>query len=54
MGPYFAVVRDSFHSALSNRVLWVAFVAIWLLLALLAPIGYREDFTTTFRIQDSY
>ena len=52
MGPYLAVVRDSFHAALSNRVLWVAFVAIWLLLGLLAPIGYREDFTTTFRPLD--
>lgn len=52
MRPYLAVLRDSFHSALSSRVLWVAFVAIWLLLGALAPIGYKEDFTTTFRGQD--
>ena len=52
MGPYIAVLRDSFHAALSSRVLWVALVAIWLLLAVLAPIGYREDFTTDFRMGD--
>lgn len=52
MRPYLAVIRDSFHAALSSRVLWVAFVAIWLLLAALAPFGYREDLTTTFRGQD--
>ena len=52
MRPYIAVIRDSFHAALASRVLWVAFVAIWLLLAALAPFGYREDLTTTFRGQD--
>ncbi|TWU51052.1 ABC-2 family transporter protein [Rubripirellula tenax] len=52
MRPYIAVITDSFRAALSSRVLWVAFVAIWLLLAFLAPIGYREDFTTLFRGQD--
>lgn len=52
MRPYLAVIVDSFRAALSSRVLWVAFVAIWLLLAFLAPIGYREDFTTSFRGQD--
>ena len=52
MLPYLAVIRDSFHAALASRMLWVAFVAIWLLLAALSPIGYREDFTTTFRGQD--
>ena len=52
MRPYLAVIRDSFHAALSSRVLWVAFVAIWLLLGALSPIGYREDFTTTFRWHD--
>ncbi|MGB7326368.1 MAG: ABC transporter permease [Rubripirellula sp.] len=52
MRPYLAVIADSFRAALSSRVLWVAFVAIWLLLAALAPIGYREDFTTLFRGQD--
>ena len=52
MSPYLAVIRDSFHAALASRVLWIAFLAIWLLLAALSPIGYREDFTTTFRGQD--
>jgi hypothetical protein len=52
MLPYLAVIRDSFHAALSSRVLWVAFATIWLLLAALAPIGYREDYTTTFRWHD--
>ncbi len=52
MLPYIAVIRDSFHAALASRILWVAFAAIWLLLAALSPIGYREDYTTTFRGQD--
>ena len=52
MSPYLAIIRDSFHSALSSRILWVAFAAIWLLLAGLAPIGYREEFTTTFLGRD--
>ena len=52
MFPYLTVIRDSFHAALSSRILWVAFAAIWLLLAGLSPIGYREDYTTTFRGQD--
>ena len=51
MGPYIVVIRDSFHAALASRVLWIAFIAIWLLLAALAPIGFREDLTTAFRGQ---
>ncbi|QDV84425.1 ABC transporter permease [Planctomycetes bacterium TBK1r] len=47
--PYLAVIADSFHSALSSRILWIAMVAIWIFLAALAPIGYHEDYTTTFR-----
>ncbi len=49
MGPYIAVIADSFRAALSSRVLWAAFVSIWVFLGLLAPLGYREDYTTTFR-----
>jgi ABC-type transport system involved in multi-copper enzyme maturation permease subunit len=49
MKPYLAIIRDSFHAALSSRVLWIAFVAIWLVLAALAPFGYQEDLTTDFR-----
>ena len=52
IGPYLAVIFDSFRAALASRVLWVAFFAIWALLAALAPIGYREEFTTTFRWND--
>ena len=54
MKPYWAVIFDSFHAALSSRVLWVAFLAIWLLLAALAPIGYQEVFTTNFQGRDFY
>ena len=50
--PYIAVVADSFRAALSSRVLWVAMVMLWLFLILLAPFGYREDFTASFRSHD--
>ena len=36
--PYAAVLLDSFHAALSSRILWCAFAAIWVLLAALSPI----------------
>ena len=49
MRPYLAVIADSFHAALSSRVLWAAFIAIWVFLGALAPLGYREDYTTEFR-----
>ncbi len=54
MRPYLAIITDSFHSALASRVLWAAFLAIWILLLALAPIGLREDYTTTFRWFDIY
>ncbi len=54
MRPYLAIISDSFHAALASRVLWAAFLAIWILLATLAPIGLREDYTTTFRWFDVY
>ncbi|MEL6106257.1 MAG: ABC transporter permease [Planctomycetota bacterium] len=49
MKPYLAIIIDSFHSALSSRILWVAFAAIWVFLLGIAPIGFREDYTTEFR-----
>ncbi|MCC9599453.1 ABC transporter permease [Stieleria sp. JC731] len=49
MKPYWAIIVDSFHAALSSRILWIAFAAIWIFLLALAPIGYHEDYTTTFR-----
>ena len=54
MSAYIAVVIDSFRAAFSSRVLWIAFVAIWILLAALAPIGFRLQYTTDFRSQDFY
>lgn len=50
--PYVAVVIDSFRSAFASRVLWVALIAIYIFLFAIAPIGYREVFTTTFRWPD--
>ena len=41
-------------TAYASRVLWIAFVAIWILLAALAPIGFRQEYTTDFRSQDFY
>lgn len=54
MRPYLAIISDSFRAALASRVLWAAFLAIWILLATLVPIGLREDYTTTFRWFDVY
>lgn len=50
--PYLAVVVDSFRSAFASRVLWVALIVIYIFLFAIAPIGYREVFTTTFRWPD--
>ncbi len=49
MGPYLAVVSDSFRAAFSSRILWVAIAAIYVFLFAVAPIGYREVMTTTIR-----
>ncbi len=54
MRPYLAVIRDSFHAAFASRILWVALACIYLFLLALAPLGYREVFTTTFRWTDFY
>lgn len=50
--PYVAVVLDSFRSAFASRVLWIALIVIYIFLFAIAPIGYREVFTTTFRWPD--
>lgn len=52
MRPYLAVIADSFRSAFASRVLWLALLAIYLFLAAIAPIGYHEVFTTSFRWPD--
>jgi hypothetical protein len=49
MRPYIAVIVDSFRAAFTSRILWVALGTIYLFLAVIAPIGYREVFTTTIR-----
>jgi len=49
MRPYLAVIGDSFRSAFASRVLWVALVAIYIFLFAIAPIGYREVYTTKIR-----
>ena len=54
MIAYLAVISDSFRAAFSSRVLWIAFAAIWILLAALAPVGFRLEYTTEFRSQDFY
>ncbi|MEM6690856.1 MAG: ABC transporter permease, partial [Planctomycetota bacterium] len=52
MRAAYAVLYDSFHAALASRILWVAFIGIWCLLALLTPFGYRETVTTSFLDDD--
>jgi hypothetical protein len=55
MRAYLAVVQDSFREALASRVLWVLLLLITLLLAALAPLGYRQQATrelTDADIQD--
>ena len=51
MRKYFAVVKDSFREALASRVLWILLLLVTLLLAAVAPLGYRE--VLTFRLRDS-
>ncbi len=43
MGPYLAVIADSFRAASHSRVLWMALVCVGLFLIALAPLGYREN-----------
>ncbi len=52
MGPYLAVIKDSFREAMASRILWVLLVIITLVLALLSPWGYSESTTTTLQDGD--
>ncbi|MEM9826315.1 MAG: ABC transporter permease [Planctomycetota bacterium] len=52
--PYLAVIIDSFRAALASKVLWFAFVTIWLLVIALAPIGIDEGYTTEITGFDIY
>ncbi len=40
MGPYFAVIYDSFYEAIKSRVLWILIVGWTIMLAALAPFGW--------------
>lgn len=46
MKPYIAVVTDAFREALASRVLWFVLLGIFLFLAVLAPLGLRDEVTT--------
>lgn len=50
--PYLAVILDSFRAAMASRVLWVALIAIYVFLLAIAPVGYREVYTTQFHWMD--
>lgn len=43
MGPYLAIIADSFRAASASRVLWIALLCVGLFLIVLAPVGYREN-----------
>lgn len=43
MRAYLAVLKDSFREALASRVLWILIVVTTLVLAILAPLGIREQ-----------
>lgn len=43
MGPYLAIIADSFRAASSSRVLWIALLCVGIFLIALAPVGYREN-----------
>lgn len=52
MGPYLAVIVDSFRAASASRVLWIALAAVILFLIALAPVGYRENVVTRVSPRD--
>jgi ABC-type transport system involved in multi-copper enzyme maturation permease subunit len=43
MRPYLAVLKDSFREALASRVLWILIFVTSVVLALLAPLGIKEQ-----------
>ncbi len=45
MPKYLAVIKDSFREALASRVMWMVLLLITLILAAIAPLGYREELT---------
>ncbi|WP_417750022.1 ABC transporter permease subunit [Rosistilla oblonga] len=49
MKPYIAVVTDAFREALASRVLWIVSLGVFVFLAVLAPLGLRDEVTTQFK-----
>ncbi|QDV70142.1 ABC-2 family transporter protein [Rosistilla carotiformis] len=49
MKPYLAVIADAFREALASRVLWLVLLGVLLFLAVLAPLGLRDEVTTQFK-----
>jgi len=43
MRPYLAILKDSFREALASRVLWILILVTTIVLALLAPVGIKEQ-----------
>ena len=52
MRPYLAVIKDSFREALATRVLWIMLILIGVLLAALAPFGYRDAVAISLQFSD--
>ncbi len=54
MRAYLTVIRDSFHEAFASRVLYLLLLAMTLVLAAMAPLGYREQRILAFQPRDIY
>jgi hypothetical protein len=54
MRAYITVIRDSFHEAFASRVLYLLLLAMTVVLASLAPLGYREQRSLTFQAREIY
>ena len=52
MNPYLAVIYDSFKEALRSKVLWVLLVCWTLILGGIAPLGFIQDKSFTFKGDD--
>ncbi|MEL7335185.1 MAG: ABC transporter permease, partial [Planctomycetota bacterium] len=50
--PYLAIIYDSFRAAFANRILWIAFLAVYVTLAVIAPLSTKEVYVTDFRPTD--
>lgn len=52
MRPYLIVILDSFHEAFASRILYILLLALTLVLALVAPLGYTEQRMLQFHRRD--